>query len=61
MNKKEILKERKLKVYQQSRGSNYNVPTIILKGIWLKELDFTINDEVVVVCEKGRILLKKKI
>lgn len=59
MNKKEVLEERKLKVYQQSRGNNYNVPTIILKGIWLKRFGFTVNDMVVIICKKDEILLKK--
>ena len=31
-NKNEVLKERKQNVYQQSRGNNYNVQTIILKS-----------------------------
>ena len=46
MNKKEVLKERKLKVYQQSRENNYNVPTIILKGVWLNEFGFNIHNDV---------------
>ena len=60
MNKKEVLKERKLKVYQQSRGNNYNVPTIVLKGVWLKEFGFNIQNEVVVICDQNRIKIKKK-
>lgn len=60
MNKKEVLKERKLKVYQQSRGNNYNVPTIVLKGVWLKEFGFNIQNEVVVICDQNRITIKKK-
>ena len=60
MNKKEVLKERKLKVYQQSRGNNYNVPTIVLKGVCLKEFGFNIQNEVVVICDQNRITIKKK-
>lgn len=60
MNKKEVLKERKLKVYQQSRGNNYNVPTIILKGVWLKEFGFNINNDVIVICNQNQIIIKKK-
>lgn len=63
MNKKavlEVLKERKLKVYQQSRGNNYNVPTIILKGVWLKEFGFNIHNDVIVICNQNEIIITKK-
>lgn len=60
MNKKEVLKERKLKAYQQSRGNNYNVPTIILKGVWLKEFVFNIHNDVIVICNQNEIIITKK-
>ena len=34
------VKGRKLKVYNQSRGIYYNIPTILLKGHGLKEFNF---------------------
>lgn len=52
--------ERKLKVYNQSRGMYFNIPTILLKGNWLKEFNFNINDNIIVICSKNSILIKKK-
>lgn len=52
---------RKLKVYEQSMGGgNYTlVPTIILKGQWLKTAGFEAGDYVEVVCEGDKITLTK--
>lgn len=52
---------RKLKVYEQSMsGSSYTqVPTIILKGQWLKAAGFEIGQYVEVVCEGDKIVLSK--
>ena len=52
---------RKLKVYAQSMGGgNYTqVPTIILKGQWLKTAGFEAGDYVEVVCEGDKITLTK--
>lgn len=52
---------RKLKVYEQSMGrGNYTlVPTIILKGQWLKTADFEAGDYIEVVCEGDKITLTK--
>ncbi len=52
---------RKLKVYEQSMGGgNYTlVPTIILKGQWLKTAGFEAGDYVEVVCEEDKITLTK--
>lgn len=52
-------KKRKLKVYAQSQNHKANVPTIILKGDWLKKYDFNCNDNLELICEKGSILVKK--
>lgn len=52
-------KIRKIKVYGQS-GYNYQeVPTIILKGKWLDELDFRIGNPIEVYVDKGIITIKK--
>lgn len=49
-------KNRRLKVYGQSNGYNYqNVPTIVLKGKWLEAAGFDIGSEIMVECEKGKI------
>lgn len=52
---------RKLKVYEQSMGGeNYTqVPTIILKGQWLKTAGFEAGEYVEVVCEGDKITLTK--
>lgn len=50
---------RRLKVYAQSNGYNYQeVPSIILKGKWLETAGFDIGTELVVECEKGRLIIK---
>ena len=52
---------RKLKVYEQSMsGNSYTqVPTIILKGQWLKAAGFEAGQYVEVVCEGNKIILSK--
>ena len=52
---------RKLKVYAQSMsGGNYTqVPTIILKGQWLKTAGFEAGDYVEVECDGDKITLTK--
>ena len=54
-------KERKLKVYNQSRNGYSNIPTILLKGHWLKEFGFDINDNVIIICKENEIVIKKHI
>ena len=49
---------RTLKVYNQSQNGKYNIPTIILKGEWLKQLGFDINKEISVICDESLKLLK---
>lgn len=53
-------KNRRLKVYAQSNGYNYqDVPTIVLKGKWLEEAGFEIGDNFVLeVVDEGLILRK---
>lgn len=55
---KEQTKVRKLKVYNQSRGNYNNIPTIILKGHWLKEFGFKIGTKVIIHCEKSELLIR---
>ena len=52
-------KIRKLKVYNQSRNGYSNIPTILLKGHWLKEFGVNINDYVKIICENNQIVIKK--
>ncbi len=50
---------REMKVYEQS-GYNYqNTPTIVLKGKWLQELGFSMGENIVVKCEKGKLTIVK--
>lgn len=49
-----------MKVYSQS-GQNYkSVPTIILKGDWLKDWGFAIHTPVIVQCEEGKLIIIKQ-
>lgn len=51
-------KNRNLKVYGQSNGYNcQDVPTIVLKGKWLKAAGFDIGDRVRLECENGRLVI----
>ena len=53
-------KKRQLKVYGQSNGYNYqDVPTIVLKGKWLENAGFSIEDQIQVIVEYGKILVQK--
>ena len=53
------VKERNLKVYNQSRNGYSNIPTILLKGHWLKKFGVNINDYVKIICENNQIVIKK--
>lgn len=54
------IKNRRLKVYGQSNGYNYqDVPTIVLKGKWLENAGFSIEDQIQVIVEYGKILVQK--
>lgn len=53
-------KNRRLKVYGQSNGYNYqSVPTIVLKGKWLEEAGFNIGDSVILEVGEDGFFLKK--
>lgn len=55
----EQLKERNLKVYNQSRNGYSNIPTILLKGHWLKEFGFNMGDQVILICNEDEIIIRK--
>ena len=47
-------KNRRLKVYGQSNGYNYqDVPTIVLKGKWLQDAGFEIGQSVDVTVDRN--------
>lgn len=49
-----------MKVYEQS-GQNYkSVPTIILKGDWLKDWGFAVGIPIIVQCEDGKLTIIKQ-
>lgn len=52
-----MAKKRSIKVYGQSGYKYQETPTIMLKGIWLKELGFDIGDYISVTCEDGRLVI----
>lgn len=53
-------KNRRLKVYGQSNGYNYqDVPTIVLKGKWLEAAGFDIGDSVILEVVNDGLVLKK--
>ena len=55
----EQLKERNLKLYKQSRNGYSNIPTILLKGHWLKEFGFNMGDQVILICNNDEIIIRK--
>lgn len=51
-------KNRRLKVYGQSNGYNYqDVPTIVLKGKWLEAAGFKVGSDILVEYENGRLTI----
>ena len=52
-----MAKRRSIKVYGQSGYKYQETPTIMLKGMWLKELGFEIGDYISVVCEDGKLII----
>lgn len=52
-------KNRRLKVYGQSNGYNYqDVPTIVLKGKWLEAAGFKVGTYYDVVIENDKLVIK---
>lgn len=51
------VKNRNIKVYGMSDHKWRDVPTIMLKGKWLKEAGFDIGDSITVHCEDGKIVI----
>lgn len=52
-----MAKKRSVKVYGQSGYKYRETPTIMLKGLWLKETGFDIGDYISVTCEDGKIII----
>lgn len=52
--------KRLLKVYNQCQGDKGNVPTIILKGEWLRDCGFNCNDKIEVLYEEDKIVIIKR-
>ena len=50
---------RTLKVYEQSGYKYKTIPTIMLKGQWLAELNFQIGDNISVICEEWKLVITK--
>ena len=48
---------RSMKVYGMSGYKYQQVPTVMLKGKWLEQLNFHIGDYVSVTCENGKIII----
>ena len=61
--KEEIImsKKRSIKVYGLSGYKYRETPTIMLKGIWLKEAGFDIGDYISVTCEDGKIVIAQDV
>ena len=52
------IKNRRLKVYGQSNGYNYqDVPTIVLKGKWLEAAGFSIGENINITIEKSALII----
>lgn len=55
-------KNRKLTVYKTTQGRHFQmIPQIKLQGDWLKEIGFSIGDNIQVRCEKNRLIITKAI
>lgn len=52
-----MAKRRSIKVYGQSGYKYQETLTIMLKGMWLRELGFEIGDYISVVCEDGKLII----
>ena len=52
-------KERKMKVYAQSGYKYKDTATIILKGDWLEDCGFEPGTPIIVMCERGRLIIAK--
>lgn len=52
-----MAKKRSVKVYGMSGYKYQQTPTIMLKGLWLKEAGFDIGDYISVTCEDGKIII----
>lgn len=52
-----MAKRRSIKVYGQSGYKYQETPTILLKGMWLREQGFEIGDYISIVCEDGKLII----
>lgn len=52
-----MAKKRSIKVYGQSGYKYRDTPTIMLKGMWLKEAGFDIGDYISGTCEDGKLII----
>ncbi len=52
-----MAKKRSIKVYGQSGYKYREMPTIMLKGMWLKEARFDIGDYISVTYEDGKLII----
>ena len=52
-------KKRSIKVYGQSGYKYREIPTIMLKGMWLKKAGFDVGDYISVTCEDDKIVIAK--
>ena len=52
-----MAKKRSVKVYGQSGYKYRETPTLMLKGLWLKEASCDIGDYISVTCEDGKIII----
>ena len=52
-----MVKNRSMKVYGMSGYKYQQIPTVMLKGKWLEQLNFHIGDYVSISCEDGKIII----
>ncbi len=53
------MKTKELTIYK-GRGTNYNLPQIVLQGQWLENIGFFIENKVTVTYEQNRIIISNK-
>lgn len=56
-----MTKKRSMKVYGQSGYKYQETPTIMLKGMWLREAGFEIGDYISITCEDGRLVITQDV
>lgn len=53
------MKDRNLKISYAYDSHDKKIPYLKLSGKWLRECGFEIDDQVQIICDKGKLMIKK--